>query len=163
MRRHLVPHRIILSLLLFIIFPVQSAEKTRPLNSLEKMLAGFSTCDLPGVYIDWQTQRAEHPYLRFLMSRGMKIEDSFAHFNRINLTFHGLRVIKLTVPANTFTAHRLVLDAPYLKAKSLLEPALNINLPQTSPLPKNSDEYVPILLPHPENPKWSILECISGI
>lgn len=163
MRQRSKLHPMLISLLfLLFIFPAQSAEKRRPLNSLEKMLAGFSTCDLPGVYIDWQTQKAVHPYLRLLNTTGMKIEDSFAHFNTINQTFHGLRVIKLTVPANTFAAHRLILDVPYPKAKSVLEPALNVKLPQTHPL-KDSDDYVPLLFPHPENSKWSILECVSSV
>lgn len=144
-------------------FTANSAEKHKQLNPLEKMLAGFSTCDFQGVHIDWQTNKAVNPYLNQLAIRGLRIEEGFARFNKIDQTFHGFKVLELLVPARTWTAHRLILDASHTKARPILERALRTKLPQTSPLAEDSEDIVPLLWPYPGKPNWSVLECDSPL
>lgn len=153
-----------LSIILFsFALSVNGAESNRSLNPFEKMLSGFSTCELRGVFIDWQTNKAANPYLAQIAKTGMRIEGDFAHFKNINYTFHGFRVLELTIPAKTWTAHQLVLEAPHTKARPILERALRTKLPQTSPLPEGSEDVVPLLRAYPGKPQWSVLECDSPL
>ena len=157
-------HRIFLSVFLTLAaLPVFSAENRPLANPLEAMLSGFATCDLQGVYIDWQTNRAAHPYLNQLTKRGVRIQDGFARFKHVDQTFHGFRVLELRVPAQTWTAHRLILDAPHTRARATLERAWRIKLPASSAQADDAEEVVPNLFPYPGHSNWSILECDSPL
>ena len=156
--------RVLLPLLILVFsLPANGAEKRIHLNELEKMLNGFSTCKFEGVYIDWQTGKAVHPYLSKLAKSGMKIKDDFAYFNNIPKTFHGFKVLELIVPAQTWSVHQLVLDTPRQRARPILERALKTKLPPVSPLPEDSDDFVPLLREYPGKPNWSVLECVSSL
>jgi len=152
-----------LLVVLSVVLPASASQNPTGPNELEKMLSGFSKCEFAGVYIDWQTGKGAHPYLRHLSGLGMTVEEDVAYFENIPLRFHGFKVLQLTVPAATWSIHQIVLDAPRRKVRPVLEKALRVRLPRVSTLPADSEETVPLLTEYPGKPNWSVLECNSSL
>jgi hypothetical protein len=85
-------------------------------NEFETMLDGFPTCQLKDVYIEEKDPK--HPFFSRHNLSPYKIKEGFAYFRLTGITYYGLPVTEIMIPASTWGVIAITFDAPLPKAQA---------------------------------------------
>lgn len=136
-------------------------EKTESkiLSDFEKMLIGFSTCDIKKVYLSEATKTLVHPYFVDRNLEPSKVHGEFAYFH-LDEEYYGIKVHKLIIPAANFVVHGLYLEASISEVQDKLDKYFPLGF-------YSSDEedlgLKPVLAEDRNKKGWSTLFCTPDI
>jgi hypothetical protein len=87
-------------------------------NEFETMLDGFPICQLKDVYIPLDEKDPKHPFFSRHNLSPYKIKEGFAYFRLTEITYYGLPVTEIMIPASTWGVMAITFDAPLPKARA---------------------------------------------
>lgn len=118
-------------------------------------VAGFSRCELSGMYIDPVSGEAEHPFFTKNQLRPCKVTEHLA-FYCLEEQFHGLPVTQLAIPSGNFPVFALYFDAKLTRAREVMKRELGSDF---RPSQGSTEGSVPELVVDPDRADRSVLIC----
>jgi hypothetical protein len=134
----------------------KSSKNEKPnLTTFDEMLAGFTKCDFPNVYIDGYTGKPAHSYFIERNMKPCEIQEMLAVYC-VEDYFNGIPVKKIAIPRDTWPIHALYFDSNLVETRRLLKRKLGSEF-RLSQLSKSGQ--APELISNPDDKKKSILIC----
>lgn len=127
-------------------------------NEFETMLDGFLTCQSKDIYIPYGEKEPKHPYFSRHHLSPYKTENGFAYFRLKGVTYYGLSVTEIMIPASTWGVLAISFNASLSKARAHFRKVIGSEFRGNE---QSENGEVPELQEDLDIPGQSILVCTN--